>query len=78
MKYIVEIEIEIPDISGISNEVEDANIWAASLLDCAFTKPNPMPCPQDFRLRRDWTPRVRVPPSEHIYQPKLIGSRKAS
>lgn len=69
--YLGVLSFEMPDDST----EEDALTWLASVLDTAWSKPNPVPCPPGG-LMRGWTPRVPVPPSEHPYRPRIEGVRR--
>ena len=52
----------------------DASCWAAAMLDCAFKKRNPIPCPQDPLARALWRTEVPVTPAEHPLHPTIVGA----
>lgn len=73
-KFHVTVELEMPE----DQTVEDAETWMASVLDCAFKKKNPVPCPDKLSDRIGWKPEISVPSSEHPYRPRVFGASEVA
>jgi hypothetical protein len=74
VKYRVEVEVDL----GEDGTEDDAITWMVSVLECAFKKKNPVPCPKDLVERIGWTREVSLPPSEHPYRPRVVGVKRTS
>ena len=68
--YVIELAVTIPGASSAA----DAEMWAASLLDVALTKPNPTPRkPGELGYRAV----VPLPVSEHPFHPRVVRAYEA-